>query len=185
MEATAPNQEPVAAAARKKSVWQSTRELATTEPTIHGVVLVAALVEILSVDARATWALLMKVLATLLVFWAVHIYASTVAHLDDEYEGDTPPRVRVARAMRYAINHSWGLLLAGSIPLFALTLGALGVVDGRDAIWGTLWLAIAVLAVLGWAGVASWTRNTGPRLLGALTTATFGLALAALKALVK
>lgn len=163
------------------SAWK----LILSEPAIHGVVLVAGLVEILASTTPASWDLLIKVLATLLVFWAAHVYAGTVAHLDDEYEGDTPARVRLVRAVRLSIGHSWGLLLAGIIPLLVLTLGALGVITDRNAIWGTLWMAVAVLGVLGWLSVASWTKQTWPRVLGALTTSLFGLALVLLKALVK
>ena len=162
-----------------------TLKLIMSEPAIHGVVLVAGMVEILSATAEASWDLLVKVLATLVVFWTAHVYAGTVSHLGDEYHGDTPARVRVAKATRLSIDHSWGLLMAGVIPLMVLTLGALEVITDRNAIWGTMWMAVAVLGVLGWLGVSSWTRRTSPRLLGALTTALLGLALVALKALVK
>jgi len=160
-------------------------KLILSEPAIHGVVLGAGLLEILSSEALASWDVLVKVLGTLMVFWAAHVYAGTVAHLDDEYEGDTPARVRVVRAARVSIDHSWGLLLAGVIPLIVLTVGALGLVTDRNAIWGTLWLAVVVLGVLGWLGVSSWTRDTRSRVLGALTTATRGLGIVALKACVK
>ncbi len=79
------------------------------------------------------------------MFWAAHVYAGAVAHLDDEYEGDTPARVRLVGAVRLSIDHSWGLLLAGVIPLLVLTLGVLGVISDRNAIWGTLWMAVAGL----------------------------------------
>ena len=164
---------------------EATWKLVLSEPAIHGVVLVAGLVEILAATTPASLDLLIKVLATLVVFWAAHVYAGTVAHLDDEYETETHGRVRFLRAVRLSIDHSWGLLLAGVIPLLVLTLGVFGFITDRDAIWGTMWTAVGVLGILGWLSVASWTTRTPLRLLGALSTSLLGLALVLLKALIK
>lgn len=156
-----------------------------SEPAIHGVILVAGLVVILGNSEEASWDVLVKVIATLVVFWAVHVYASAVAHLGDEYEGDTPWRTRAVRATRDALDHSWGMLLAGVIPLVVLTLGTLNLLSDQNAIWGTLWVAVLILGILGWLGVASWSPRPQARLLGAVVTSLLGLALVVLKALVK
>lgn len=156
-----------------------------SEPAIHGVILVAGLVVILGNSEEASWDVLVKVIATLVVFWAAHVYAGAVAHLGDEYEGDTPWRTRAIRATRDALDHSWGMLLAGVIPLAVLTLGTLGLISDRNAIWGTLWVAVLILGILGWLGVASWSTRLRARLLGAVVTSLLGLALVLLKSLVK
>ena len=105
-----------------------------SEPAIHGVILVAGLVVILGNSEEASWDVLVKVIATLVVFWAAHVYASAVAHLGDEYEGDTPWRTRAVRATRDALDHSWGMLLAGVIPLVVLTMGTFGLISDQNAI---------------------------------------------------
>jgi len=156
-----------------------------SEPAIHGVILVAGLVVILGNSEEASWDVLVKVIATLVVFWAAHVYAGAVAHLGDEYEGDTPWRTRAVRATRDALDHSWGMLLAGVIPLVVLTLGTLNLLSDQNAIWGTLWVAVLILGILGWLGVASWSPRPQARLLGAVVTSLLGLALVVLKSLVK
>jgi hypothetical protein len=156
-----------------------------SEPAIHGVILVAGLVVILGNSEEASWDVLVKVIATLVVFWAAHVYAGAVAHLGDEYEGDTPWRTRALRAVRDSLDHSWGMLLAGVIPVVVLTLGTLNLVSDQYAIWGTLWAAVVVLGVLGWLGVASWTPLPQARMLGGVITSLLGLLLVILKALVK
>ena len=156
-----------------------------SEPAIHGVILVAGLVVILGNSEEASWDVLVKVIATLVVFWAAHVYASAVAHLGDEYEGDTPWRTRAVRATRDSLDHSWGMLLAGVIPLVVLTMGTLNLLSDQNAIWGTLWVAVLILGVLGWLGVASWSPRPQARFLGAVVTSLLGLALVVLKALVK
>ena len=44
-----------------------------SEPAIHGVILVAGLVVILGNSEEASWDVLVKVIATLVVFWAAHV----------------------------------------------------------------------------------------------------------------
>ena len=156
-----------------------------SEPAIHGVILVAGLVVILGNSEEASWDVLVKVIATLVVFWAAHVYAGAVAHLGDEYEGDTPWRTRAVGATRDSLDHSWGMLLAGVIPLVVLTMGTLNLLSDQNAIWGTLWVAVLILGVLGWLGVASWSPRPQARFLGAVVTSLLGLALVVLKALVK
>lgn len=155
---------------------------AVSEPAIYGVILVAGLVVI--VEAEALWLVLTKVLATLLVFWFAHVYAAVVAHLGDSYDDGTPTRTRLAAAFNHALSRSWGMLLAGIIPVVVLALGVIKVLSDNQAIWGTLWLTVLVLGVLGWLGVAAWTRNPSRRIMGAVATALFGVLLIGLKVLV-
>lgn len=63
-----------------------------TEPAIYGVVLVAGLVVVVGESAEASWDVFAKVFLTVLVFWAAHVYAGTVAHLGDEPMSGVPLR---------------------------------------------------------------------------------------------
>lgn len=155
-----------------------------TEAAVYGVILVAGLVVIVGKTAEASWDVLVKVGATVLVFWAAHIFAGTVAHLSDAHAPGVLPRVRLLHAAKYALDHSWGMLLAALVPLVPLLLGVLNVLDDQQSIWATLWIAVLVLGVLGYAKIAPWTRRLWVRLAGAAVTSTLGLLLIALKAVV-
>lgn len=160
-------------------------KIIASEPAIYGVVLVAGLVVVMSNSEKASWQILIKIVATLFAFWAAHVYAAVVANLGDHPDADTPVRTRLDGAARHAIRGSAGMLLGGLAPLVVLTLGALKLISDRSAIWGTLWAAVLILGILGFIGVASWTRRVSSGLIGALITSMLGLALAGLKFLVK
>jgi hypothetical protein len=68
------------------------------------------------------------------------------------------------------------------LPAVMQTLSVLGLVSHGTAILGTLWLDVMLLGVLGYFGVAGWTRKLGPRLTGAALTAALGVVLILLKA---
>ncbi len=163
----------------------SAMKVIASEPAIYGVVLVAGLVVIMNSSEKASWEILIKVVATLVAFWAAHVYASVVSHLGDHPDTETPIRSRLSGAMQHAIWRSSGMLLGGALPLGVLTLGALKLISDRSAIWGTLWAAVLILGCLGFIGVASWTRRVSAGLVGALITSLLGLALVGLKILVK
>nr|WP_300152241.1 hypothetical protein [Propionicimonas sp.] len=152
-----------------------------TEPAIYGVVLVAGLVVIVGESAEASWDVFIKVCATVGVFWAAHVYAATVAHLDDEPDSDRPLGRRIAIAAHAAIEHSWGMLLAAVIPLLLLFLGHWPLLDDEQTVWGSLWLSVILLGVLGYAKVALWTPSLKVRLASAAITSALGLVLVLLK----
>jgi hypothetical protein len=155
-----------------------------TESAVYGVILVAGLVVIVSDAAQASWDVLVKVLATVVVFWAAHIYAGTVAHLSDHPGSDLAIAQRLRHAARHALDHSWGMLVAALLPVTVLLLGVANVVADRVAIWGTLWLAVVVLGALGYLKVASWTGKRWVRFASASVTSVLGLVLIGLKILV-
>lgn len=160
------------------------KELAS-ESAIHGVVLISGLLVIVTNQPdAASHEVLVKVLATAVVFWLAHVYAGVVAHLGDHHEEEYSSKVRFAKAVRYSVNHSWGMLGAALAPAIILGLGAAGLLSHEGAIWGTLWVDVAILGVLGYIGVSSWTRRFLPRLAGALGTALLGVVLILLKSLI-
>ena len=156
-----------------------------SESAVHGVVLISGLLVIVAVqpDAAAP-EVLVKVVATAAVFWLAHVYSGAVAHLGDHHEEDHPSQVRLARAVVYSLNHSWGMLSAAIVPIVILGFGVIGVLSYEQAIWGTLWVDVATLAVLGFIGVSTWSRSILPRLGGALATALLGVGLIVLKAMI-
>jgi hypothetical protein len=156
----------------------------SAEPAIYGVVLVAGLVVIIGDHEMASWQVLAKVLATLLVFWFAHMYAGIVAHLGERKGSRTPAYERLRDAARESFEHSWGMLLAGVIPAVVLALGVTKLISSSQAIWGTMAAAVVVLGALGWLGVASWTRRPGLRIFGAVVTSLLGAVLVGLKVLV-
>lgn len=155
-----------------------------TESAVYGVILVAGLVVIVSNSAEASWDVLVKVLATVVVFWAAHIYAGTVAHLSDHPERNLAVARRLRHAARHALDHSWGMLVAALLPVTVLLLGVANLVADQVAIWGTLWLAVAVLGALGYLKAASWSGKQWVRFASASVTSVLGLVLIALKILI-
>ncbi len=155
-----------------------------TEPAVYGVILVAGLVVIVADTAEASWDVLVKVLATVVVFWAAHLYAGVVAHLGDDHGRDTPVRARLAHAVQHTFEHSWGMLVAALIPASVLLLGVSNAVDDQVAIWGTLWTSVAVLGILGYFKVEPWTSRLWARFVSAGITSLLGLVLIGLKAVV-
>lgn len=154
-----------------------------SESAIYGVVTISGLLVIVAAQTdSATTEALVKVVATVFVFWLAHVYAGTVAHLGDSQDPGELSGTRLARALRHSLAHSGGMLLVTLVPVVMLTLGVLGLVSHEIAIWGTLWLDVALLAVLGYFGVAGWTPQLWPRLAGALIAAALGVILILLKA---
>ena len=154
------------------------------ESAVNGVILVAGMVVIVSSADGASWDVLVKVAATVAVFWASHVFAGLVAHLGDEHAGDPSGGVRLFSAARYSLAHSWGMLAAALVPVSVLMLGATGVIADERAIWGSLWVAVAMLALLGYLEVAPWLRSVWQRIVGAAITAALGVLLILLKAAV-
>jgi hypothetical protein len=157
----------------------------SSESAVHGVVLISGLLVIVAGQPdTAAPDVLVKVVATAAVFWLAHVYSGAVAHLGDHHEEDHPSRVRLARAVVYSLNHSWGMLSAALVPIVILGLGVVGVLSYEQAVWGTLWVDVAILAVLGYLGVSTWTRRSLPRIAGGLATALLGVVLIVLKAMI-
>lgn len=145
---------------------------------MYGVILVAGMIVVTGADNATAWSVFLAVVGTVLVFWAAHVYAGTVARHgfgDDDVMG-------LRKSFGGALHHSWGLLVSALIPACILLLGATHAVSDPVAIWLALWTCVAVLAVLGY---VAFTRRSSPwwvRVLGALVTAGFGVLMILLKA---
>ncbi len=164
----------------KTSQYRGLRAL-TSESAVYGVVLVSGMVALVADTDYASGEVLLKIISTVLVFWAAHVYAGLVAF---PHEEPSAADVTWTAALWASINQSWGLLVAALIPSTVLLLGVLGVLNDGDAIWGSLWVDVVLLALIGYFGVATWSTKIWARLAGALATAVLGMVLIALKALI-
>lgn len=151
-----------------------------TEEAIYGVLLVTGMIVVARGHAETSWAVFTTVIATVFVFWAAHVYAGTVAHHGLEEDRITGLR----EAFRMSLQRSLGLLTSALIPSLILLLGTTRVVDDATAIWVAMWVSVVVLFVLGFVGFTRRGATLPWRILGALGTAAFGLAMIVLKAIV-
>lgn len=150
-----------------------------TEEAIYGIILVSGMIvvsESVSLDSLRAF---FTVLGTVLVFWAAHVYAGTLARFGHEVGGGN-----LRFALSNALRHSSGMLIAAVAPLVILLLGGLRMIDDEVAMWTALGVDTLILAVLGFMGVARWSRNPWLRAGSALITAAFGVIVVLLKVFV-
>ncbi|GAA1766002.1 hypothetical protein [Agromyces humatus] len=156
------------------------RSAFVTEEAVYGVILVSGMIVVASAGEATVWPVFWKVFATVIVFWAAHVYAGTVArHGLDEHED-----LGLREAFIVSLRRSLGLLLSAFIPLLILLLGATRAIDDAYALWAALWAGVVVLAVLGF---VAFRRRGSPwpmQILGALATAAFGIVMIGLKAFI-
>lgn len=151
-----------------------------TEEAVYGVILVSGMIVVSGGHDASSWQVFTTIVATVVVFWAAHVYAGTVAH-----HGLEEDHVRgLGEAFRASLRRSLGLLTSALIPSAILLLGATRVVDDSNAIWTALWVSVAVLFVLGFVGFTRRGASWPWRILGGLGTAAFGFAMILLKAIV-
>lgn len=151
-----------------------------TEESVYGVLLVSGMIVVAGSHGSSSWQVFWTVVVTVLVFWAAHVYAGTVARHGLAREQVMGLREAFAESLR----RSLGLLLSALIPSAILLLGALEVVPDLFTIWIALWAGVVVLAVLGF---VAYRRRGAPlhlQLLGAAGTAAFGLVMILLKAII-
>ena len=162
---------------RKRSGMVVAGDHLATEQGVYGVILVAGLV--VASGSKPALTAFITVTSTVIVFWAAHVYAGTVAH-----HGTVDGRlIRLGESFSHALHRSWGLLVSALVPATILLLGVTHVVPDDVAQWAALWVCVAMLAVLGFVAF----RRRGSRLvvclLGATGTAGFGIVMVVLKAL--
>lgn len=149
-----------------------------SEEAIYGLILVSGMIVVSYDLAGTSLNALITVVVTVLVFFAAHVYAGTLARL-----AATDGKAGLPESVRGAVRHSLGMLVVSLAPLAVLLLGVTRVVDDDFAIWLALTIDAVALGVLGWLAVAKWTSHFWLRLASALLTAAFGGILILLKAL--
>lgn len=151
-----------------------------SEEAIYALILVAGIIVTAGRHGDSSWAVFWTVVGTVLVFWLAHIYAGTLAHLNVGRHD----RVELRTAFRASVRRSSGLVIGAAVPAVILLLGATRVIDDENAMWFALWVEVAALAVLGYFAFFKRGATMPIRLLGALTTALFGLAMIGLKVII-
>ncbi|MBO1901352.1 hypothetical protein J4H92_05250 [Leucobacter weissii] len=154
----------------------------STEEGVYGLILVAGLVAASGAARASALQTLVFVGITVLVFWAAHVYAGTVA--EHGSAGTDREPVGLRRAIRRAMRRSRGLLIATLFPAAPLLLGAIGALGDRLSIWVSLWVSVGMLAMLGYLAYLRKGASLHQRLLGAAATASFGIVIIVAKAIV-
>lgn len=151
-----------------------------TEEGVYGVILVAGMIVVSNSYDSIALLVFVTVVSTVVVFWAAHVFAGTIAHHDPE--GRVPVSLRLA--FRSSLHRAWGLLVSALVPCILLLLGALHVVSDEFAISAALWTCVGVLAILGYLAFLRRGSSFPVRILGTLATAGFGVIMILLKAAV-
>lgn len=154
--------------------------LATSAEGVYGLIIVAGMIVVSRNLTASSGEALLSVIATLLVFFAAHVYAAAVSWMADHPERDGGIRA----AIRHGLHESVGLLGLAAVPVLILFLGFAGLLHDGFAVWMALGADVLLLAVVGWVIAATRTTSVWARLGGALVTASFGGILIALKALI-
>ena len=152
-----------------------------TAESVYGIILVSGMIVASGAEGASSWSVFLSVLGTVIVFWAAHVYAGTVAAHGVESDG---AHTSLKIAFRGSLRRSLGLLTAALLPSGVLLLGALQTINDAVAIWTALWLGVVILAVIGYSAFARLGSTVPMRIVGSLTTAAFGVAMIVLKALI-
>jgi len=143
---------------------------------VYGSVLVASIVVAAAGDERlGLWKMMVIVATTSFVFWLAHVYAHTMGETLEHEQ-----RITLA-AVRAVSRREWPLIQAATLPLIALLLGALHVVERATALW--LAVTVPVASLFAWGIVYARRERMGAwgTLAVALITAAFGLVVIVLK----
>jgi hypothetical protein len=151
-----------------------------TEESVYGVILVSGMIVVSAGHGATAWNVFWTVIATVIVFWAAHLYAGTVAH----HGLDHDRVVGLREAFRGSFRRSLGLLASALLPSFILLLGATKAIPDVLAMWAALWAGVFVLAVLGFIAFRRRGASLLMQIVGALVTAAFGVAMILMKVLI-
>lgn len=154
--------------------------LATSAEGIYGLIIVAGMIVVSRNLTASSGEALLSVIATLLVFFAAHVYAAAVSWMAEHPERDGG----IGSAVRHGLNESVGLLGLAAVPVLILFLGFAGLLHDGFAVWMALSVDVLLLAIVGWVIAGTRTASMWARLGGAVVTASFGGILIALKALI-
>lgn len=151
-----------------------------TEQAVYGVILVSGIVAVSGRHGATSAQVLLSVVVTVVVFWAAHVYAGTVAR---HGLGETDV-VGLRAAFRASLRTSWGLLLSALIPCTTLVIGSTRAIPDDVAIWTALGTGVVVLGALGYIAFARRGAPWPIRVLGSVTTAMFGVVMMIAKAFI-
>jgi hypothetical protein len=158
---------------------RSSRLPANVSRAIYGQILVTSLVGALSEDSDIDAAyILVSVTVTMLIFWLAHVYAEAMSR------GLEAGRHVGWAEFRGLAAGEWPLVQAAFPTAIVLALGAIGAFSTATAV--NLAIGVGVVSLFSWglaigrASGSSWAAA----LFGAAISASFGLVVVGLKALV-
>ncbi|HYI33469.1 MAG TPA: hypothetical protein VEX88_08425 [Glaciibacter sp.] len=149
-----------------------------TEESIYGNLLVSGMIVVQRAHEATSWGTFVGVAGTVIVVWAAHLYAGTVARYS-EGKGD---ETTLGNALRRSFRNSLGFLIASSLPAAVLLLGTLQAVSDEFAVALALWLGVLILGVIGYEAALVRGASVPMRIFGGLSTATFGILMIILEA---
>jgi hypothetical protein len=117
---------------------------------IYGTVSVVAVIVVGAHGAPSATTVLVFSAVSMIVIWAVHVYASVMAFAGAEA---VHWRIAVTRAVR----HETGLLEGAALPLLVLATGAVGLLADATAVAAAVWCGVLVLTLL----PTVWLRAQG------------------------
>lgn len=151
-----------------------------TPAAIYGTIVYASVVAASSLEddhPDSALRILVFSLVSIVVFWLAHVYSTALG-----FHGDAAHvRDRLRDSLRHAMAESAGMLEAAVIPSVPLLLATLGILDAETAVTIALWLAVLMLALLGYLVFLVRGRPIGICLLGAVVTGLFGVVVILLK----
>lgn len=154
----------------------------SSEEGIYGLILVSGLIATSGSAGASALHTLIFTAVTVIVFWLAHLYAGVVAAHGSVRPDGTIQGLRAS--IRHAVQRSRGLLASALLPAIALLLGTLGVLEDTTAIWISLWIVVGVLALLGYLAYQRKGAKLHMCLIGAVTTASFGIVIIIAKAII-
>lgn len=148
--------------------------------SIYGTIVYASVVAAASGqddDRASAIQLLVFSLVSIVVFWLAHVYSTALGFQGDaDRLGD-----RLSASIGHALRESGGMLQAAIVPSIPLLLAALGLLPPNFGVSLALWLAVLMLAILGYSVFLIRGRPVAVCLLGALITGAFGVVVILLK----
>ena len=128
--------------------------------TVYGTILVmATLTAAYPAERHDPDKLVELVISVVLVFWLAYVYAHAMS---ETIESDSHLS---GAGLRRIADRELGIVLAAVVPILALILGAIGVIDETTSVWLGIALGLATLfaqgyryslaAKLGWVGTVS------------------------------
>jgi hypothetical protein len=118
------------------------------------------------------------VAVTCVTFWLAHVYAHGLGHSVAHGE-----RLSLAE-LRHIARREGAIVVAAIPPVFALLLGAIGLLDERTSVWLAFGLGLGVLALEGFVFARAERLGWLATLVVVAVNLAFGLALVALKLIV-
>ena len=154
-------------------------EHANPARAIYGTILVMAVISGLSHDEDIGSAkLIAAVCATTLVFWIAHVYAEILGRRLEGEEQFAWASIRVV------MRGEWPIVEAALLPVLALLVGVVGIVDTDTAV--NIAIGAGVVELFAW-GIAAGRKlelSTGATVLAGVVNGALGLVIVLLKVLV-